>query len=68
MLAHQGSLAELVSQSISRKSSNGMGSAISNNRANISRQYKKSASGGGGDRTKKASGKRRKGRNKYKKK
>lgn len=64
MLAHQGSLAELVSQSISRKSSNGMSSALSNNRTNISRQYKKSAS----DRTKKASGKRRKGRNKYKKK
>lgn len=63
MLAHQGALAELVSQSISRKSSSGG----SNNRGgnSIVRQqqpYKKS------DRTKKSPGKRRKGRNKYKKK
>lgn len=63
MLAHQGALAELVSQSISRKSSGGS----SNNRGgnSIVRQqqpYKKN------DRTKKSTGKRRKGRNKYKKK
>lgn len=56
MLAHQGALAELVSQSISRKSASG---SLTNR---IGRPYKKS------DRTKKSSGKRRKGRNKYKKK
>lgn len=57
MLAHQGALAELVSQSISRKSAS---SAI--NRG-IVRQYNKK-----NDRSKKSTGKRRKGRNKYKKK
>lgn len=57
MLAQQGALAELVSQSISRKTS---GSGGMNNR--IVRQYKKN------DRSKKSPGKRRKGRNKYKKK
>lgn len=56
MLAQQGALAELVSQSISRKSAS---SAISRG---IVRQYKKN------DRSKKSTGKRRKGRNKYKKK
>lgn len=64
MLAFQGTLAELVSQSISRKSGNGMNAALSNNRTNISRQYKKTAN----SHTKKTTGKRRKGRNKYKKK
>lgn len=56
MLAHQGALAELVSQSISRKSHGGLNS----NR--IGRPSKKT------ERTKKSTGKRRKGRNKYKKK
>lgn len=63
MLAQQGALAELVSQNLIL-SRNGKSMGNFNNR--ISRQYNKTTKSN--ERTKKSPGKRRKGRNKYKKK